>query len=330
MARRRLQRGAFTLVELLVVIVIIAILIGLLLPAIQSAREAARRVQCMNNLRQIGVALLVHDNAKKRLPPGLNLPVQNGSAGLWTTNPAYTYKLAGEPPVKGEISNWLIQSMPYSELTGVHARLNLRNFLQGCYVNSLGPTSVAAQTIAQFVCPSDYVPKNPIQYNNYHYGINSYFANGGTFAWFIGDVRPGKGFDGVFQINSATRIKSISDGASKTIMVGERYSREPKWLDSAGAEILHTRRGWAWSRYMAVQDVICSSWVPINYTMTSASQSEQDKRLNAFGSGHGEGAVFLWCDGSVRQLTLSSTASLSIFQLLCRPNDGQSISQLIE
>jgi prepilin-type N-terminal cleavage/methylation domain-containing protein len=323
-------RGAFTLVELLVVIAIIATLIALLLPAVQSARESARRVQCMNNLRQIGIALLVHDSTKKRLPAGLNLPIQQGSAGLWPTNPAVTFKLTGEPPVRGELSNWLIQSMAYSELTGIYSKLNLKNVSQGCYANSNGPTSIAAQNIPQFVCPSDHVPQNPIRFNTYHYGINSYFANGGTFAWFIGDVRPGKGFDGVFQINSATKIRNISDGASKTIMVGERHSLEPRWVDSAGEQVLPNRRGWAWSRYMAVQDVICSSSVPINYRMVANSTTEQDKRLNAFGSGHGDGAFFVWCDGSVRQLTLNSTANLPLFQLLCRPNDGQVIGAPVE
>jgi prepilin-type N-terminal cleavage/methylation domain-containing protein/prepilin-type processing-associated H-X9-DG protein len=330
MARQRLQRGAFTLVELLVVIAIIAVLIALLLPAIQSAREAARRAKCSNNLRQIGLAVLVHENTKKRFPAGLNLPIQAGSAGLWPTNPAVTFKLTGEPPVRDEISNWLIQTMAYSELTGIHSKLNLRNVSLGCYANSQGPASVAAQTIPQFVCPSDYAPRNPIQYLTYHYGINSYFANGGTFSWFIGDVRPGKGFDGVFQINSATRIRNITDGTSKTIMIGERHSLDPRWVDSAGQQMLHTRRGWAWARYNAVQDVICSSSVPINYMMSSNSQTEQDKRLNAFGSGHGDGAMFAWCDGSVRQLSLTTTASLPLLQLLCRPSDGQATGGLTQ
>jgi hypothetical protein len=81
---------------------------------------------------------------------------------------------------------------------------------------------------------------------------------------------------------------------------------------------------------MAVQDVICSSFVPINYMMASNSSTEQDKRLNAFGSGHGEGAFFVWCDGSVRQLLLNSTADLPLFQLLCRPNDGQPVAVPLE
>jgi prepilin-type N-terminal cleavage/methylation domain-containing protein len=322
-ARQHLQRGGFTLVELLVVIAIIAVLIALLLPAVQSAREAARRIQCVNNLKQIGLALIVHENTRKRLPSGLNLVVQTGSAGLWTSNPAYTYGLAGQPPIKGEMSNWIIQSMPYCELSGVYTRLNLKDAAQGCYVNANGQSSIAAQIIPQFVCPSDYVPKNPIQYNAYYYGINSYFANGGTFASYIGDVQPGKGFDGVFQINSATKMKDISDGASKTLMVGERHSFEPKWIDASGVQVLPSRRGWAWSRYMAVQDLIGSASVPINYTMTTNTQAEQDKRLNAFGSGHGSGAFFAWCDGSVRMLSLETTADLTVLQLLARPNDGR-------
>jgi prepilin-type N-terminal cleavage/methylation domain-containing protein/prepilin-type processing-associated H-X9-DG protein len=325
MGTRNLRRTGFTLVELLVVIAIIATLIALLLPAIQSAREAARRVQCQNNLRQIGLAVLVHTDTKKRYPAGMNLVVQNGSAGLWTSNPAYTYKLAGEPPIRGEMSNWLIQSMPYSELSALHADLNLRDVSRGCYANSQGQGSLASQTIPQFLCPSDYIPENPIRYNTYYYGVNSYFGNAGTFSWFIGDVRPGKGFDGIFQINSRTKPKDISDGSSKTVMVGERHSFEPNWVDAAGNQQLHTRRGWAWSRYMAVQDVLCSAFVPINFMMSSSSRSQQDQRLNAFGSAHDGGCYFVWCDGSVRMLTLESTSDLGVFQLLCRPSDGETV-----
>jgi prepilin-type N-terminal cleavage/methylation domain-containing protein/prepilin-type processing-associated H-X9-DG protein len=157
MTRTRLSRPAFTLVELLVVIAIIGILVGLLLPAVQAAREAARRMQCSNNLKQIGLAILNFETAYKHIPPGpfdgdprlsgmvYNEPVGEYESGTTCCN-------AASP---NGWSQWF-KILPYMEQANVYnlADFNLPPIHSGRPANYNGEDSVARALIPSYYCPS--------------------------------------------------------------------------------------------------------------------------------------------------------------------------------
>jgi prepilin-type N-terminal cleavage/methylation domain-containing protein/prepilin-type processing-associated H-X9-DG protein len=319
---RILPRRGFTLIELLVVIAIIAILIGLLMPAVQKVRAAAARMQCQNNLKQIGVAMHNFEGVFKRFPPGLNLPISTASGAVFPTNALVKNGKIGPPPFPNQYGSWLAYLLPYIEQDNVHKQID---FTVREYGNCNGPNSIGATVIPVYQCPADHMPRTVVTYTTggvtYYFGANSYVANAGSKSWFISSAS----FDGMFQINSKMNIPAILDGTSNTILVGERYSLDPVWTD------LPNRRGWAWANYNAPQDYFGGALVPINYTIPKSFSdpppfSEQDNRLNAFGSNHATGANFVFGDGSVRFLTLTSTSELPTLNLLCRPTDGQVVT----
>ena len=128
------NRGGFTLVELLVVIAIIGILVGLLLPAVQAAREAARRMQCSNNLKQLGLAVMNYESAIKRLPPG-GLHLRDGFGG------------ASNSTSWGP--NWLVMLLPYMEQGPLYAQYNTRSLF------ARESPLVVGTKVPTFACPSD-------------------------------------------------------------------------------------------------------------------------------------------------------------------------------
>jgi prepilin-type N-terminal cleavage/methylation domain-containing protein len=190
---RRRRHSGFTLIELLVVIAIIAILVALLLPAVQQAREAARRTQCKNNLKQLGLALHNYHDAYKMFPAG---HMESGWDG-----PSYRHQFS-----------WLTYMLPYIDQSNVYSLIDFSQIDLSTSAHQ-NPVFMPAGTVdvATFICPSD-----PTGRNNEEWAPTNYLGNQGTLC----QSRNKEG-NGVFGHNSWIRIRDITDGTSQTIAAAE-------------------------------------------------------------------------------------------------------------
>lgn len=194
-----MKKRAFTLVELLVVIAIIGVLVGLLLPAVQAAREAARRLQCQNNLKQLGLALHNHESVRKTLPP------------------------LGDYLTSGNTVYWSIQArlLPYLEQVNLHSLIDFTRPISA-------QPQVARMRMPHLMCPSEVNDRERIDSPTFtHYPLN-YGANAGH--WHIAQPPNDRG-SGVFVINRSTRLGEIIDGLSNTLGMAEVRAFTPYLRD---------------------------------------------------------------------------------------------------
>jgi prepilin-type N-terminal cleavage/methylation domain-containing protein/prepilin-type processing-associated H-X9-DG protein len=303
------RRSAFTLIELLVVIAIIAILIGLLLPAVQKVREAAARMQCTNNLKQVALAAMNYAGANNdQFPAGINVPTSTQYPGQPGTLNGSAAALFGPAPLPTQFVSWPEALFPYIEQNNLYNVLNLTQ-RQYANVDATG-TRPGSQPVKTLLCPSDVGLGTGavIGFNGFVWGMTSYDGCAGVGPFdFWGNWSTNQAVQGVFFVNSKVKILDVTDGTSNTFFFAERYHRDPAYdaaLGGPGANI-NTFGGWPWTNVFAMEDLTLSGGTqPINTPFQGTTVDPfGDLRLSVYGSGHTGGANFAFVDGSVHFLS---------------------------
>ncbi|RUL88069.1 DUF1559 family PulG-like putative transporter [Tautonia sociabilis] len=293
-------RPGFTLIELLVVIAIIGVLIALLLPAVQSAREAARRVQCSNNLTQLILAVQNYASAHEMMPPGV---VDDPGSG-----PIASAQI-------GKHYGWITQILPFIDERNAYHKLN---FDTGVYAPA--NTTVRTASFSTFLCPSDgWIGVSTVGQSSYagvHHDVEAPIDESNH---------------GVFFLNSALRFDDIPDGSSNTLFIGEyKGSGAPSlgWASGTRATLRNTggppNAAGGPGIPPAVDAGLDPSEDPPVPTDPNAPIPPAALYVGNFSSNHPGGANFAFGDGSVR--FIKSTITPRVFQFLGHRADGEVIS----
>jgi len=300
----RLRHG-FTLVELLVVIAIIGVLVALLLPAVQAAREAARRSQCTNNLKQVTLALHNYHDTNRKLPSAF---YDTREHGIW------------------------VRLSPFMEQGAFFDRYNFNTGALG----GVNGTLVKEVTMQGLRCPSGAInfcmisdTSRQANYTTHYYGIQgpvgTNSTTGTTYKRYdnIG-AAGGVSSQGLFTVcvsayRDAIDFGGVTDGLSNTLAFGEI-----SWNDYQGYREFNYGVYWAASNDAAIMSTKDVSW-PINIGLQSTSTVYRGySRTGAYGSHHPGGANFALADGSVR--FLSQTINMDTYLSLASRNGGEVIT----
>ena len=317
MKPHRLMRRGFTLVELLVVIAIIGVLVALLLPAVQAARESARRTQCSNNVKQIGLALHNFHDTHNSLPPGAI------DATAPATNSVRVKFNATFPTEHG----WAVFLLPYIEQKNLYDQYTFQSDWRATGPNQL----VRESPIGTFICPSSPIPK---RFDNFTAAPFTVKAAAGDY-FVINDVStaliaPGlidnqqaAVLDGVMTIISDTlpstqRFSEITDGLSNTFWITEDAGRPTRYRKRKNLGGRFSGAGWADRDNEGILHGFTDDGV--NSPGPCAMNCTNDNEIYSF---HNNGAMILMGDGSVR--LLPQTTNIRIVARLITRGAGDQV-----